>query len=234
MSIFLFFIFFKSICLFMQNLVLRVHIRLFGPNAANRYYSTAYHYLKSNNNNQHHKGDQHRDSHHHHPPQYCNQPVGLQGYANGRSRRRHHQQQQQQQSEFDDQHYYNLKFNRSRNIIRLQQQQKRQREQEEQLGRGFSSQVSGGGITTTNTARNINIVLQDEERDGVEANNNNTRSTAFECVGAIKDNLDCCGEEAENNNEQDIATSSEKDGELKILIRKRITKKSELNTPVFE
>lgn len=109
MSIFLLFIFFKSICLFLQNLVLRVHVRLFGANSANLYYSTAYHYLNGGSAvgehfcpaaaaaAAHQPSSQHRGSVAHY------------------RRRRYHRPKL-----VDDP--YQLKLNNSRSIIRQQQQ----------------------------------------------------------------------------------------------------------------
>lgn len=212
MSIFLFLLFFKSICLFLQNLVLRVHVRLFGPNSANRYYSTAYHYLKGNSNNNHNQ------SHHFNPPVQGNAAA-----PQARRRRHHHHQHHLQLSNpcvFDDQYYYNLKLNHSRSVVRQQQQIYLQR-RNDSSGKGGSAGPSnngdgGGGI-------------------------NQVSDTHCACVGDIKDDdgddLQRSGEN--KNNEQATATAttttttSDQSGQLENRIRKRLNK-SDLNSPVFE
>lgn len=225
MSIFLFFIFFKSICLFLQNLVLRVHVRLFGPNAANRYYSTAYHYLKNGNNasqeaqtalnstsgrlegfsarrrrhNNHHY--HHHHHHHYHPPR------------------------QNSSSDLDEEYYYQLKFNRSKDIIR--QKQKLYLLQKQQVVK------SGGGTTTTSppptATTNEDIAL-------TTTTTTTDTETKCCCRPRQQENIErdgkcaCIGEKDNKNNEQTTANSRE----VKILIRKRICNKSALNSPQFE
>lgn len=124
MSILLFFIFFKSICLHLQNLVLRVHIRLFGPNVANSYYSTAYHYLKGNPTPNPTGGLIRPRTHH---------PVQRQA-------RRKRQQLNSQED------YYNLKLNHSRSVIRQQQQIYLQRRSEGSTRPGTSTSNRGGEV----------------------------------------------------------------------------------------
>lgn len=215
MNIFLFLIFFKSICLFLQNLVLRIHIRVFGPNAANRYYSTAYHYLNLN-------GKRAQDNHNH-------QIAVQQGTANVR-RRRHHQYQKQGNNHPDDNQYYFTKLNHTRSLIRQQQQIHLQslhnssREHilpPEEHHRGLNLNCGGGISIDTGAAKGT------QPRDD---------DIAFVCV-RVQDNNNSnfCGAIRHDDDqiEQTVTVNSERTGEPKNLIRKRI-KKSYLDSPGFE